>query len=266
VDLDAVAEELYGLVPSEFTARRTERVAEARRAGDRDLADSVGKLRKPTVGAWAVNQLARRRAKELSDFLDLGPRLRRAQETLSGDDIRRLSHQRQDAVGELREVARSLAQEAGLRLNDAARTEVEHVLEQALGDPRLAAAVRAGRLSTAVTAPAGSGFGLGGPPGSAGLGTRTGPRPAGGADEGRGSERALAEARRRAQAARRATERAEKALERIRARLAHAEETLHELRAEEGAATDELREARKAERTAQQDEARADAAVRRPRR
>jgi len=266
MDLDVVAEELYGLIPTEFTARRSVRVAEARSAGDRHLADAIGKLRKPTVGAWAVNQLARRRAEELSHLLDLGPRLRRAQETLSGGDIRRLSHQRQEAVGVLGEAGRSLAQEAGLRLNDAARAEVEHVLERALADPQLAAAVRAGRLSTAVAAPAGSGFGLDGPTAPTVPGTRTTPRPARGADKERGSERALAEAKRQAQAAGRASERAEKALERIRARLAHAEENLHELRTEERAAADELREARKAERAAQQEETRAVTAVRRPRR
>ena len=265
MDLGTVTEELYGLIPTEFTARRGALVAEARAAGDRHLADDIGKLRRPTVGAWAVNQLARRRSQELSDLLDLGPRLRRAQEALSGDDIRRLSHQRQEAVGALGEAARSLAQEAGLRLNDVAGAEVEHLLEQALADPELADVVRRGRLTTATPERSG-GLGL---DASLAPGTSHGRRsrpPADASDEARRRQRDLAEAKRRTLEARRKRERAEKALDRVRAAIAQAEERLHELRTEERAAAEALREGSNAERAAQKEQTRAEAAVRRPRR
>ncbi|MFE2631832.1 hypothetical protein ACFXDP_28475, partial [Streptomyces sp. NPDC059374] len=59
VDLDAVADELYGLRPEQFTAARNERVAAARSAGNRKLADAIGRLRRPSLSAWASNTLVR---------------------------------------------------------------------------------------------------------------------------------------------------------------------------------------------------------------
>ena len=61
MDLDAAVDELYGLAPEEFLARRTALAATAKRAGDVGLARQITALRKPTVAAWAVNLLARRR-------------------------------------------------------------------------------------------------------------------------------------------------------------------------------------------------------------
>jgi len=50
-DLAAAAEELYALSPGDFTAARDEKVAQARTAGDRDLARAIGALRRPVVSA-----------------------------------------------------------------------------------------------------------------------------------------------------------------------------------------------------------------------
>ncbi|MGW4517724.1 hypothetical protein ACWEO4_38520 [Streptomyces sp. NPDC004393] len=48
---DAVADELYGLPPGEFTAVRDERAKAARAAGDRDLAERIRRMRRPTLAA-----------------------------------------------------------------------------------------------------------------------------------------------------------------------------------------------------------------------
>src|SRR4051812_17139068 len=56
IDID----ELYTVDPSEFVARRNALAKELRAAGDRDAAAEVSKLRRPTVVAAALNQLARR--------------------------------------------------------------------------------------------------------------------------------------------------------------------------------------------------------------
>ena len=58
MDLDTVADELYRLDPGDFVEVRKARVAQARKAGDRELANAIGQLRKPTVVAWTVNLLA----------------------------------------------------------------------------------------------------------------------------------------------------------------------------------------------------------------
>lgn len=52
MNLDDVADELYGLDPGEFVAARSARVEAAREAGDRALATAIGKLRKPTTVGW----------------------------------------------------------------------------------------------------------------------------------------------------------------------------------------------------------------------
>ena len=77
-----VADDLYALPPGEFTRARDERAKALRKEGKREEADAVKALRKPTVAAWALNQLARRRAKDVERLLTAGEKLRAAQEEL----------------------------------------------------------------------------------------------------------------------------------------------------------------------------------------
>lgn len=264
--IDDVADELYALAPGAFTATRNTRAAQAREGGDRQLAAAIASLRRPTVGAWAVNQLSRHRAHRLTGLLDLGPALRSAQDELAGEAIRRLSRQRQEAVRTLVDDARSIAEEAGERLTRAGQAEVEGVLERALADPELAEAVRLGRLTTATGQAAVSGF-------ESGASTAPRARRARSSDSETGTRRSTrarqgqpGEAERRTtRDARRARGRAEKALERVRARIAQAEGHLAALRAEERAANDELRQARRAERAAPGAQTRAEGAPPAPR-
>src|ERR1700712_3561886 len=46
-DHDAIADELYGLLPQDFTDARNARSKAAKSAGNRELASAVGALRKP---------------------------------------------------------------------------------------------------------------------------------------------------------------------------------------------------------------------------
>lgn len=263
MDLDEITEELYALALTEFTATRNARAAEARKEGDRQLAQAVASLKKPTLAAWAVNRLARRRSHEVSRFLDLGPALREAQQALAGDAIRTLSRQRQQAVMALVEKARSLVEEAGQRLTVVGRADVEQVLEQALADPVLADTVRQGRLTTTAGRAAGGGFGLDRQL-DATAPQKPSPRArAAPSDLAQRRQRDLSDAKRRALEARRTREQAEKALERIRVRVAQAEENLVALRARERSASDALRKARQRERSMEQVENRAEAAARR---
>jgi hypothetical protein len=156
MDLDSAADELYGLVPERFTARRTELAAEARRAGDADLAKEIGKLRRPTVVAWIVNALARAHPGEIDGLLELGDELRAAQRNLAGDAMRELSAKRRAAIAELVGLARSEAADAGHRAGDDTLREVQVTLDAALADQNAGAAVRSGRLTTALSY---SGFG-----------------------------------------------------------------------------------------------------------
>ncbi|QIS17526.1 hypothetical protein [Nocardia terpenica] len=148
--LEDIARELYGLDPGEFTAARTERVGRARAAGDKQLATAIGRLRRPTVAAWAVNLLARRAPGEVSGLLDLGAALREAQRTLSGDRLRTLTAQRQQVVNALARKAGGLAAEHGRALSEGVLREVGQTLHAALADPEVGERVRDGVVTTAV--------------------------------------------------------------------------------------------------------------------
>src|SRR5215208_532649 len=82
--IEQAMRELYALPPGDFTSARDARVKELRADGDRDAAAAVKALRRPTVAAWALNQLARSRAKDVERLLEAGERLRSAQEELLG--------------------------------------------------------------------------------------------------------------------------------------------------------------------------------------
>jgi hypothetical protein len=147
VDLDSVANELYGLLPSKFTAARDAYVAEARGAGNRELAATIKILRKPSAGAWLANLLARQRSSEIEDLVSLGGQLRSAQDRLDGDKIRDLSNHRQQKVGILLSEARSLARQAGQSVSSSAMEDLAATLDAALADPEAAVALRTGRLT-----------------------------------------------------------------------------------------------------------------------
>ena len=56
-DVEAEVDELYKLPLAEFTAARNALAGRLRKAGLRDDADRVKLLGKPSVSAWAANQL-----------------------------------------------------------------------------------------------------------------------------------------------------------------------------------------------------------------
>jgi hypothetical protein len=148
IDLDTVADELYGLAPSEFTPQRDARATAARRGGDRALAAEIKKLRRPTTAAWLANLLTRERGQQITDLLDLGAALRTAQAKLATEDLRRLSLERHRELAGLEGEARELADRYGQAVSDAAAHELAATLEAALADEEAADALRAGRLTT----------------------------------------------------------------------------------------------------------------------
>ncbi|HEU5110811.1 MAG TPA: hypothetical protein VFT95_19905, partial [Micromonosporaceae bacterium] len=147
MDLDAVADELYGLWPGEFTAARTAREKEARAAGDKELAAQVKALGKPTTVGWLANRLVRDHADELQPLLDLGDALREATAVLQGDELRSLSQQQHQLVAALVRQARRDAAAAGHRVGEDAARGLEETLRAALADADLSEQLAAGRLT-----------------------------------------------------------------------------------------------------------------------
>jgi hypothetical protein len=156
VDLDAIAQKLYGLSPDAFTSSRSAEVRAARSAGDRELAAAVAQLRRPTVGAWLANQLARERKDQLEALLDLGTSMRRAQELGDGPELRLLSRQRRQMVAGLVSEATRLARRRDQPLSENSRRELENTLEAGVATVDAADALRSGRLNVGLTY---SGFG-----------------------------------------------------------------------------------------------------------
>ena len=143
-------DELYTASPDEFIATRDALVANARKAGDRDVALALSRLRRPTVGAWLVNLLVRRRPELIDELFGLGDQLREAQKAASGSALRELSQQRRAVVAALAAQAKSLAAQAGRR-QVLPLAEVESTLMAALGDPVAADEVRVGMLTHPLT-------------------------------------------------------------------------------------------------------------------
>ncbi len=232
VDVEDAADELYGLHPDHFVPRRTELVKAARAAKDRDAANAIGALRKPALGAWLANVLARESPDEVAALEELGASLRTAQEELSGDALRTLTRQRRELVGALVARARRLARADGVGVGDSVARDLENTIAAALADDDAARAFAAGRLTTPLEP--GAGFTGGAEP--SGSGRRPPPRgtvthrppprrePAPGgpssgsspASSGAGDERTQEEERAAEEERRRAREAADRAVERAR--------------------------------------------------
>jgi hypothetical protein len=129
--------------PEEFTARRNELAAAARKRGDAEAAKVIAAARRPTTAAWVVNRLALTDVTVRPRLADLHEALRAAHADMDGQRIRELSTVQRRLVQEL---ARAGFAAAGLRdPTVAVRDDVTGTLQAAVADPEVAA--RLGRLS-----------------------------------------------------------------------------------------------------------------------
>jgi hypothetical protein len=130
----------------EFTAKRDALVKRLKADKDRDAADAVAKLRKPTVAAWLVNQIAHRNRKAMERFASAADELRQAQEeAVSGQGaqhLRKAQREERQAVDELVVIARRIGDGSSEPTFD----RVRQTFETAVADPESLAAVAAGRL------------------------------------------------------------------------------------------------------------------------
>src|SRR5262249_3687328 len=122
-----------------------------RAAGDRDGSARVKGLRKPTVAAWAVNQVARTQRAALRELDESGAGLREAHAALlsgkgGGKQLRAASGRERDAVEALVTAARGLLSSAGRDLSETVLQEVRESLHAAASDDETRAEVLAGRL------------------------------------------------------------------------------------------------------------------------
>jgi hypothetical protein len=145
------ADDLYGLPMDEFVPTRNALARELRNAGQRDKAAQVAELRKPSVAAWAVNQLVRTQRRAVAELLEAGDGLRTAQDDVlagRGDarSLRIAVERERTAVDALTDAARGLLSSEGQELSDAMLGRVSDTLHAAAFDDEAREQVRDGRL------------------------------------------------------------------------------------------------------------------------
>jgi hypothetical protein len=213
-------DDLYGLPLEQFIPQRGARTRALRNEGEGDEAARVGKLRKPSVAAWAVNQLVRTRRKQVAELFDAGDAAQQAQADLlagRGDAalLRDASRRERETVESLLEAARGLLSANGHELSPTTLERVADTLHAAALDPGAREQVEPGRLERELRH---VGVAVGGAIGAASPVARAEP------------EKKASEAQRAARAAeasaRRARERAERALDIAEERRRQAAEAL----------------------------------------
>lgn len=128
-------DELYALPLAQFT--------EARNALAKERRDpEIRRLKKPTVSAWAVNQLARRREVDMQRLIRAGERLEQAQRrVVRGGDQSAFAEARREE----REAVRRLRAEAAEILRNGGHPATDATLERLAATLHAAAATKDGR-------------------------------------------------------------------------------------------------------------------------
>jgi hypothetical protein len=131
---------LYGLPQNEFVAARNALAKDLRGTGEREQADAVAALEKPSALAWAVNQLRRAESDAVERLLAVADELRQAQAGSKADRVRELTEEQQSLV-------RALVRAAGqLDVSAATLDKVGAALVNASIDPESREALEQGRL------------------------------------------------------------------------------------------------------------------------
>jgi DNA repair exonuclease SbcCD ATPase subunit len=149
--VEKAIDDLYGKPLAEFTAARDALVRELREAGDKAAADEVKGLRKPTVSAWAINQLARKERMRIRSLLVAGEKLRKAHAELLGGgrpaEVREASDAERKAINHLVSSAAKLLSETGHSASESALERVATTLRAAAVDDDGRGALERGRLT-----------------------------------------------------------------------------------------------------------------------
>jgi hypothetical protein len=145
------SDELYGLPLERFVPERDALAKSLRADGQREEAARVAKLRKPSVAAWAVNQLVRTQSRALDELLEAGDSLTQAHAAVltgagDGQSLRKAAERQRAAVDALVAAARGLLTSDGHELSGAIIDRVADTLHAAALDQDARDQVRHGRL------------------------------------------------------------------------------------------------------------------------
>ena len=151
MNLDKELDRLYGLPLDEFTRARNTLAGELRTAGEREAADQVKALPKPSISAWTVNQLARKERLQVRSLLTAGERLRQAQADLlrggSQGELQEALGRQREVVAALLESAKEVLRAAGHPATEATLERIRGTMTSAAGDEEGTQLVQSGRLT-----------------------------------------------------------------------------------------------------------------------
>jgi len=132
--LEGELDRLYGAPLDEFVPRRDALARRLRESGDRAASERVRKLRKPTLTAWALNQLALRERAALEKLLAAGERLREGHlQGRRGPELREAAHEARMKADALLERGLAFLTEAGHPPDAASLGELRLALRAAPG-------------------------------------------------------------------------------------------------------------------------------------
>lgn len=147
---------LFQLPLAEFTAARNALAAKFKKAGRADQAAEVKSLGRPSIAAWAVNQLYRSHRKAFDQLLAAGERLRKAQASQlrgKGGNMREPLDARREALANLTGRAEALLEAAGHTPSPDIMRRVTSTLDALATYGDRPDAPRAGRLTDEVPSP-----------------------------------------------------------------------------------------------------------------
>jgi len=149
-DLEARIDELYALALERFVPERDALVKALRAEGRRDEAIRVAGLNKPSVAAWAVNQVVRSQSRAARALWEAGDAVLGVQAQVmagqaTGADLRAAVDRERAALGPLTDAARGLVTGNGRFLGDPNVQAVTETLHAAAVDPQAREVVAGGR-------------------------------------------------------------------------------------------------------------------------
>ena len=141
---------LYSLPLEEFTRERDELAKRLRKGGDRDSAATIKALKKPSVAAWAVNQVRRDRPEDVRNLLEVTEELHRVYAALSSAGARErlgeAADMQRDLIRSLVRCAQQLLEAGGHGANEQTLNKVADTFRAAALDDELREQVSAGRV------------------------------------------------------------------------------------------------------------------------
>jgi hypothetical protein len=149
-------DKLFQIPLAEFTGARNSLAAKLKKEGDTEAAERVKTLAKPSISAWAANQLYWRDRKAFDRLIAAGDQFRQAQAAqLAGKsaDLRAPLDARRQALSELMKIAGDILREAGHPASPDTTRRIMTTLEALATYGQHAAAPSAGRLTDDVDPP-----------------------------------------------------------------------------------------------------------------